>query len=122
MKDFAVDNISSSTRNEIVLKQLQQQSDYNKVLVRAKVLRIQEAMKVAGGFTKQDVIIADATCAAWITLWEDDVGSLADQKTYEFTDVVVRSYQGTKYLSKPKEGATVTEIADMSEVAEDDLP
>lgn len=40
---------------------------------------------------------------------------------HEFTNVVVRSYQHVKYLSMPKNGATITNIANIEEVVKDEL-
>lgn len=113
-----------SSNPDIPLKDLDQRDDYDKVHVTVKVLSVQDTVNVAGGLQKQDVAIADATSPARITLWESDIGSLEDGLSYRLTNIVVRSYQGTKYLSLPKnkDGVLIEEIKDIGDVAEDDLP
>ena len=86
--------------------------------VEAKVVRVDGSVKVAGGISKQDVVIADSTSVAKITLWERDIGCVVEGKSYSFGQVVVHSYQHTKYLSVPKEGALIMEIEDVEEVME----
>ena len=86
--------------------------------VEAKAVHVDESVKVAGGISKQDVVIADSTSVAKIMLWERDIGCVVEGKSYSFGQVVVRSYQHTKYLSVPKEGALIMEIEDVEEVME----
>ena len=49
--------------------------------------------------TKQDFVFADATGVCWGVVWEDRVGLLEVEKSYELKNVMVRAYQGVKYLS-----------------------
>lgn len=39
-------------------------------------------LKVSGGIVKEEVIVADISSAAKITLWEKDVGCLTEGKSY----------------------------------------
>ena len=64
-----------------------------KVCVEAKVVRVDESVKVAGGISKQDVVIADSTSVAKITWWERDIGSVVEGKSYSFGQVVVSAYE-----------------------------
>lgn len=41
---------------------------------------------------------------------------------YEFTNFTVRTYKHEQYLSMPKSDATIQEIGDIGDVAQDDLP
>ena len=52
------------------------------------------------------------------TLWESDIGILEKGKSYNFQNVMVRSYEGTKYISIPKEDASV-QVADTGDVIRD---
>ncbi len=54
-------------------------------------------------------------------MWEDDIGKLVMGNSYRLEDAVVRSYQGNKYISVPKDGATITKIEDIGDVDEEDL-
>ena len=40
--------------------------------------------------------------------------------SYRLTNIIVRSYQQVKYLSMPKEGATIVQIEDIGKVADAD--
>ncbi len=100
---FSVGDISKIVSPEITLDRLAAKNIYDRVSFDAKVIHIEDPVKVSGGITKQDVTIADSTFAAKISLWEDDIGLVTD-KSYRYTNVVVHVYQLSKYLSKPKEG------------------
>ena len=67
---------------------------------------------------KQDVMIGDETGTCRLVLWEDDVESLEEGKSYKFGSIGVRSYGGIKYLSftvkSSKEG-----VEDLEEVNEE---
>ncbi len=95
---------------------------FDKVQVDAKVLRVDDSQKVSGELTKQDVHIADATLAAKVTAWEKDAASWKEGNSYRLSNVVVCSYQKSKYLSVPKDGATIEEIDDVGKVADNDGP
>ena len=56
-----------------------------------------------------------------MTLWEGDIGSVTIDQCYQFDNLIVRSYQGAKYLSKSKD-ATFSSISDIGDVAEHDVP
>ena len=51
----------------------------------------------------------DYGCAK-LTVWEENVRKFEEGKKYKFSDVVVRSYNGVKYLSYSKE-STAIEVA-----------
>ena len=122
-KKIVVNEMLKRAENpQITLDALPMKSVYDKVTLNAKVINVEAPAKVSGGLTKQDVVIADSTSPARITLWERDIGQLTEGNSYRFTDIVVRMYQQEKYLSVPKDSATITEIEDIGEVAEDDLP
>jgi len=56
-----------------------------------------------------------------LMLWEADVRQMAEGKSYRLSNVVARSCQGSNYLSMPKEGASLAELPDIGDVAEDDV-
>ena len=105
-----------------MLKALANMSDNEKVCVSAKVVHLEKSVKAPGGFTKQDITIADATSASRIALWEAEVRKRKVGKCYRLHNVVIQSYQQSEYLSVPKEDASIVDIGDIDAVAEDDLP
>ena len=62
---------------------------FNAGLVNVKVLDMKEPAKVSGGMTKQDLTIADYTCAAKLTLWEAYVGRLTEGNSYRLLNARV---------------------------------
>ena len=80
-KKFTVGDVSAIGNSQIELKDLNQRNVYDKIGIRGKVVRVQDPMKVSGGYTKQDVTLADATSVARVTLWEADVGRMEDGKS-----------------------------------------
>ncbi len=72
---------------------------------------------------KQDTTIADSTGTNRLVLWENDVSSVQIGKSYCFTDVTVKEYDGFKFLSMGKfaELKAVDDIGEVIEDAEDDI-
>ena len=95
---------------------LQTTNNYEKATLSVKVFNVDEPETVPGGLRKQDVFIADNSSTSSFMLWEADIGSVQEGMSYRLTDVLVRSYRSTKYLSMPKSGATITTIPDIGEV------
>ena len=116
---FSKEKIAVLMNEKITLNSLGTKNDYDKVTVSAKVIRVDEHTEVSGNLTKQDLIIADATAATKITLWEDTID---EGVSYEFKNINVRSFKQEKYLSVSKKGTTITLIPDLENVAEDDIP
>ena len=78
-----------------------------------KVLRISEKQEVKAELEKQDITISDATGTARLTLWQENIGKLDVDDSYEIKDLIVNSYNGTKYLTSPKSGCTITPLDDI---------
>ena len=109
-KKFDMKRIREMTNPDIKLKDINSRNTNDKVCVDAKVLSVSQPAKVSGNYTKQDITLADSDGVAKMVLWQNDIGKLTEGKTYHFTNVGIRSYQGTKYLSMPKEGAAFNEM------------
>lgn len=120
-KKFEAVDTSKIDNSDITLDALEKRNTFDTVSVDVKVLYVGEPVMVSGGIKKQDVTVADFTTAAKICLWQSDVGKMIEGKSYRLSNVVVRCYQSSKYLSVPKEGATIVEVANLGDVAEDDL-
>ena len=68
-----------------------------------------------------NTIISDSTMANKIVLWNDDRDKLKVGNSYRLKQVLVRSYQGDKFLQYPKQGATYEEVEDIGTVSLDDV-
>ena len=99
--DIAEETMST---NLINLTNLQ---NFQKVVVRIKVLDVSDVVMVTGGKRKKDVVVADHSATSKVTLWEEDIDKLEEEQSHTLTNFVVREYNSLTYLSKPQEGATI---------------
>jgi hypothetical protein len=67
---------------------------------------------------KQDIVVADATATARLTVWEE-VGSLEEMQSYKLSGIMVREYSGKNFLSTSKENSTITKIDDIGPVVDE---
>ncbi len=74
---------------------------------------------MSSGKKKQDVLIADGSATAKVTLWEEHIGKLAENSCYKLQNFVVREWDATKYLSMTRD-FTVSSIPDIGKVQEAD--
>ncbi len=101
---------------EISLVDISNMDTYQRVTITVKVASIDSPSEVRGGKRKQDIIVADTTSVARFTVWENNINTLQPRKSYKLTNVVVREFNGTKYLSTAFENSTVEEVADIGQV------
>ena len=66
---------------------------------------------------KQDIIVADQTATATVTLWEDNVGAFNEGRSYILKNFVVRMSQSTKYLNMGEDATKIVPIEDIGMVA-----
>ena len=99
------------------LVQIDQLSQHERVNVKVSVIKVNEAQTVPGGKVKEEVIVADSTGKATVTLWVTDVGLLKQHKSYQLNRLEIRYYQGKHHLSFPS-AASVDEISDVEDVIE----
>ena len=106
-------NIQSSSlslpfMNISTLDQLKDLNVNQHVTITAKVTEIQKAEKIhpathEKSLLKQDVTLADSTAAYRGVLWEDNVDTLEELKSYKFNNITIRSFNGAKYFSMSKD-------------------
>ena len=89
---------------------------FQKVIVTVKVLKVNDTVKLPEKI-KQDVIVADQTTTARVTLWEDNVGAFNEGRSYILKNFVIRVYQSTKYLSMGGDATEIVPIEDIAVVA-----
>ena len=91
-----INYIVDTTNN---LSDLQTVPNLTKITIRIKVVDIMGTFEVKPGLMKQDVLISDDTGTATLTLWQQNIGSLEDGKSYILQGVSVREFNNSKYLS-----------------------
>ena len=114
------DSDSKTLGSEVIeLKNLSQKEEYDKVTVRAQVIKVADPATVGRSLTKQEITIADSTETALLTLWETDVNTLSLGQSYQFNRLLVRKYRSKYQLSYPASGASVETIDDLDDVISD---
>ncbi len=108
----------NTTADAITLSQLGGVQHNQRVSITTKALRFCEKLEVKPGLYKLDVILSKSTGMTRITLWQDDIEKLEVAKSYHIQNLVVRSYDGSKYLTSPKSGSTIMPKDDMGAVEE----
>ena len=74
---------------QISLCNLVDKAEYERVTLKAQVIKIDDPNTVGGNKKKQEVSIADQTAAANLTLWQGDINSLELGQSYQFNRLVV---------------------------------
>ena len=97
------------------LDQLPELQLFRKVMVYVKAILVNDPVQLNDKL-KQDIIVADATGTARLTVWEDHCNSLQQGRSYHLKNYVVRVFQAVKYLSRG-EGSQLLAIEDIGHVA-----
>lgn len=93
--------------------------EYQHVSVAAKVLRVDNQIEVKPGLYNQDSTIADSTGTARLTLWQENINKLEEKKSYELKNLIVRSFNQSKYLTLAKFEYGITCVEDITDVKEE---
>ena len=107
---------NEKSNNEITLEQLPEMALFQKVIVTVKAIKVNDTVQLSEKM-KQDIIVADQTATARVTLWEDNVGAFNEGSSYILKNFVVRVYQSTKYLSMGGDATEIVPIEDIGVVA-----
>ena len=82
---FTVCDMKTFRSEVIELAAVTNENEYDKVTVKAQVIKIADAATVGRNLTKQEVTIADASDAALLTICQNDVGKL---QLGQFTNLI----------------------------------
>jgi len=93
--------------------QLSNMQEYDEINVKVKVLD-NNSPKVVGA-AKQEIVIADKTATATLTVWEKDIDSLAISQCYSMKRLLVRVFTT---LSLPDSGTVIQPIDEIHEVSD----
>ena len=109
------DSISDLHSNStfIQVSEAYNRANSDRINLKVKVTEVKPPCSVSTGKVKQDLVIAD--CIK-VTVWEDMVGKIELLHCYELQQIFIRTYNGIKFLSYPKEGGSFTEISDIGDV------
>ena len=89
---------------------------------KGKVIQLEEATKAANGKNIQNILIADRTATARVTLWEEDINKLVTNKSYQFKQLVLKEFRGERQLSSIKDHTKIAQIDhDLDEIARNEV-
>ena len=95
------------------------------VTIKAKTVDTPERIKNKQGkeLSKQDCIVGDSSGCGRLVLWEQDVGKIAEDKSYKIIGAKVNTYKGVNYLSLAPESQIelIDDIGVTVEIDSDDL-
>ena len=103
-------------KNLVAIEGVSGIANYEVVGVRVKVVSEEDVTEVKKGLFKQDYCIADTSGCCKNVTWEENVGILLVGDCYKLSGLVVRTYNGKKYLSVPTEGFHATKVEDIGVV------
>lgn len=112
-KTFNIDEASFSQEPEckmITLDKLQDQPAFQKISLSAKVIELDEIITLNDGRRVQNVVISDSKGRAKLSLWEANIDSIQLDKSYNFTNLIVKSYNEVNSLFTPKQGLIIEEV------------
>ena len=84
----------------ITFDKLQSLASFQRVVVEAKVVRVDDSMEVTGGKVKQDILIGDSTGTGRLTVWEEEVGTIVSDDSYILSGMMVREFRHQKTILK----------------------
>lgn len=114
--NFEIEDPNTIGSKTISLSQLPDTEQYDKVNVTVKILEVGSPLTVNTGKQKQDIVIADSSGTATLTVWEKDIDKFKMLESYSIQRLIVRIFNETHYLSLP-ETAVVTHIDDIEGVS-----
>lgn len=126
-KKFEISTTSAATTTNKALNSLEEIKDTQvnqKVTVRGKIVSLEDPMAVFSkarnkDLRKQDFNIADQFDVVRGVVWEDSIGSLECDQSYQISNVTVSQFNGCKYISLST-ASEITVIDDLGEVIDDE--
>ena len=118
-KEFDVSAIPNVKYGETIsLDQLPDLDQFQRVSVTVKALRVDDSQQIPSGNMKQDVHVGDSTGTTRLTLWEEEIGSMDDNSSYQLKGVTVRQFKGKRFISTSKGISCILETDDIGSVDE----
>lgn len=75
-KKFDAEKVAKLTSKEVCVSDIELRRDYDKITIRAKVVKVQPPVQLSAGLKKQEITVADSTGAIKVTLWENSINSV----------------------------------------------
>ena len=98
----------------VTIAELSTLGEYDRATLQVTAQKVKDPVTVSNGKQKQDIIVADSTGHTTLTLWEEDIGMIVENKSYQLNRVQIHHYLE---LNFPRFGASAEEIDDLLEVS-----
>ena len=115
-------NLTIPDRNTIgspavIIAELSTLGEYDRATLQVTAQKVKDPVTVSNGKQKQDIIVADSTGHTTLTLWEEDIGMIVENKSCQLNRIQIHHYLGKTELNFPLFGASAEEIDDLLEVS-----
>ena len=118
-KSFDLIAVEKKKCSVVALEDLVNVAVNERVSVCVKVVDLEATRSVKNKYGKefmmQNVMVADGTAQSRVVLWENEIGKLDLNKSYQLENVAVRVFNDTKHLSF-SEGTTITLVENIVEI------
>lgn len=115
--DVAEIEFHSTEATKITLDQVNDTQVHTIIDVDVKVLSCGEPITL-GTRQKQDIKVGDATGSALVQLWEQNIGLLVEQQSYQLKQFRIVEYENVKSIAMCWEGSEVKPIDHLQNVAD----
>ena len=96
---FNIPDLKTVGSTIVSIKDLDTIPENQRVTIKARVIKFNDPQNIHGGKTKQDIIVADDTGKATLTLWGDNIGLLKQHQSYQLNRLQVKFYLNKPQLS-----------------------
>ena len=98
-------NLTIPDRNTIgspavIIAELSTLGEYDRAILQVTAQKVKDPVTVSNGKQKQDIIVADSTGHTTLTLWEEDIGMIVENKSCQLNRVQIHHYLGKTELLK----------------------
>jgi len=109
--------ITKDSKAVMPLEKVLELPQYQRVAIKAKIMHVDSIFELRSGEKVQEVILADATGHAKLTIWGEHLGKVKEGCSFEMKGLMVRDYHGCRCLSTSKEGCSIKEIDDIGKLS-----
>ena len=106
----------TNVSKEIAINQIKDQLPFQRVTIKAKVLEIRDTSKLDDGRQVQQVVVADDTTTVEVALWQEFVDAVSLGKSYEFGNLMVKTFNDRITSFTPRQNVNIKEIEDLKNV------
>ena len=112
-KTFKIpEDLPRKSSKQITIDNLQGMARFQRVTLKVKAVKVDDAGQVSGGKMKQDITVCDATGSARLTIWADEIRKIEQGKSYLLSGMVVKEFRGRKSLSTSVDKTSEIQLID----------